>query len=139
MRPAGRRAGPCRTVHSRGAFRAASAGPRRLEDAVDVFGSERQAVVARELTKMHETLYRDSLSELVATFQAMDRIRGEIVLLIAPAIKVALTLEDAIPLLQESLTRLKPGKAASEVSGKTGFSRQALYDMALDLKAKTDD
>ena len=32
---------------------------------VSEFGSERRAVVARELTKTHETIYRGTLSELV--------------------------------------------------------------------------
>ncbi len=57
-----------------------------LEDCVGAFGGERSAMVAREITKMHETTYRGSLSGLLerAGTEA-DFGRGEIVLLIAGA------------------------------------------------------
>ncbi len=57
-----------------------------LEDCVSVFGAERGATVAREITKIHETTYRGSLGELFARAAAeVDFGRGEIVLLIAGA------------------------------------------------------
>ena len=60
-------------------------GPHRiaatLRDALETLG-ERQAVVARELTKMHEEIARGSLSELVARFSAAENARGEMVLII---------------------------------------------------------
>ena len=57
-----------------------------LEDCSQTFGAERQAAVARELTKLHETLYRGRLSELVSRASAgPDFVRGEIVLVIAGA------------------------------------------------------
>ncbi|HEV7745861.1 MAG TPA: 16S rRNA (cytidine(1402)-2'-O)-methyltransferase [Pyrinomonadaceae bacterium] len=60
-------------------------GPHRiaatLKDAREVLG-ERQAVVARELTKMHEELARGSLSELAARFSSAETARGEMVLII---------------------------------------------------------
>ena len=51
-----------------------------LKDAADVFGA-RQAVIARELTKLHEEFRRGTLSEL-ANHYASESPRGEIVLLI---------------------------------------------------------
>jgi 16S rRNA (cytidine1402-2'-O)-methyltransferase len=55
-----------------------------LEDCAAVFGDERGATVAREITKMHEMTYRGSLRELLARAGAdADFGRGEIVLLIA--------------------------------------------------------
>ena len=57
-----------------------------LEDCAAVFGGERSAVVAREITKMHETTYRGPLRELIAHAGSdPDFTRGEIVLLIAGA------------------------------------------------------
>jgi 16S rRNA (cytidine1402-2'-O)-methyltransferase len=57
-----------------------------LEDCAESFGGERPAAVARELTKLHETLYRASLAELAARASSdADFARGEIVLLIAGA------------------------------------------------------
>jgi 16S rRNA (cytidine1402-2'-O)-methyltransferase len=57
-----------------------------LEDCAAVFGGERSATVARELTKLHETTYRGSLRELLdRAVSDVDFGRGEIVLLIAGA------------------------------------------------------
>jgi 16S rRNA (cytidine1402-2'-O)-methyltransferase len=60
-------------------------GPHRiaatLKDALEILG-QRQAVVARELTKMHEEIARGSLSELTARFSSPESARGEMVLII---------------------------------------------------------
>jgi 16S rRNA (cytidine1402-2'-O)-methyltransferase len=60
-------------------------GPHRiaatLKDARDILG-EREAVVARELTKMHEEIARGRLSELAARFSSPENARGEMVLII---------------------------------------------------------
>ena len=52
-----------------------------LKDAREILG-EREAVVARELTKMHEEIARGRLSELAARFSTAERARGEMVLII---------------------------------------------------------
>lgn len=60
-------------------------GPHRiaatLKDAREILG-EREAVVARELTKLHEEVARGRLSELATRFSAADSARGEMVLII---------------------------------------------------------
>lgn len=57
-----------------------------LEDCAAVFGGERGAVVAREITKLHEMTYRGSLRELLALAESdPDFGRGEIVLALAGA------------------------------------------------------
>ena len=57
-----------------------------LEDCVEAFGEERGAVVAREITKLHETIYRGSLRELLTRARSdPDFARGEIVLTLAGA------------------------------------------------------
>jgi 16S rRNA (cytidine1402-2'-O)-methyltransferase len=52
-----------------------------LADALEVLG-EREAVVARELTKVHEEVVRGRLSELAARFAPEGAARGELVLVI---------------------------------------------------------
>ena len=52
-----------------------------LKDAYEILG-EREAVVARELTKLHEELKRGRLSELAQHYSTVEQPRGEIVLLI---------------------------------------------------------
>ncbi|MGI9065544.1 MAG: 16S rRNA (cytidine(1402)-2'-O)-methyltransferase [Pyrinomonadaceae bacterium] len=60
-------------------------GPHRiaatLKDAHEILG-EREAVVARELTKMHEEVVRGRLSELAERFLSPENARGEMVLII---------------------------------------------------------
>jgi len=55
-----------------------------LEDCSQVFGAARSATIVREITKMHETVYRGSLGEHLTRAESdADFSRGEIVLLIA--------------------------------------------------------
>jgi 16S rRNA (cytidine1402-2'-O)-methyltransferase len=56
-----------------------------LKDAREILG-ERSAVVARELTKLHEEFARGTLSELAERFSAADKARGEMVLVIDRAV-----------------------------------------------------
>jgi 16S rRNA (cytidine1402-2'-O)-methyltransferase len=52
-----------------------------LKDAYEILG-EREAAVAREITKLHEEIKRGRLSELASYFEDHDKARGEIVVLI---------------------------------------------------------
>jgi len=56
-----------------------------LADVEAVFGPGQHVVVARELTKLHEEFLRGSVDEVRATLAARESVRGEIVLLFAPA------------------------------------------------------
>jgi 16S rRNA (cytidine1402-2'-O)-methyltransferase len=57
-----------------------------LEDCAEIFGGDRQATVAREITKLHESTYRGSLRDLLARTEVdADVSRGEIVLVLAGA------------------------------------------------------
>ena len=56
-----------------------------LRDVVEVFGAERQVVIAREVTKLHEEFLRGRASEVLARLQERGEIRGEITLLIGKA------------------------------------------------------
>lgn len=54
---------------------------RTLRQLAETFGPERQAAVCREISKLHETIHRDSLGELAAYFDA-NQAKGEIVIII---------------------------------------------------------
>lgn len=56
-----------------------------LENIAAVLGPGRQVVVARELTKIHEEFLRGTVGELLEVVKGRGDIKGEIVLLIAPA------------------------------------------------------
>jgi 16S rRNA (cytidine1402-2'-O)-methyltransferase len=65
-----------------------------LKDAYEILG-EREAVVARELTKLHEEIGRGRLSELAARFSSAESARGEIVLIVDRNIIESETMEAA--------------------------------------------
>ena len=56
-----------------------------LEDVVEILGSGRQVVVAREVTKLHEEFLRGRVGEVLATLKAREVVKGEITLLIGKA------------------------------------------------------
>ena len=60
--------------------------PKRLQKTLlqlkEAFGAEREAAVVREISKIHETLYRDSLGAL-ADYFSMNQVKGEIVIIVA--------------------------------------------------------
>ena len=106
-----------------------------LADMAEVFGP-REAAVARELTKLHETCIRGTLPELAAD-PRLDSPKGEIVVLVGPGEEVAATPEDADAALTEALTRVGPSEAAAEVSRALGLPRRDLYRRALELRGVT--
>ncbi len=113
-------------------FEGASRLGDSLKDMAAVFGP-RQAVVARELTKLHETVVRGTLDALAAD-PALQAPKGEVVVLVAPGAEAAASPADAEAALREALQRLSPADAASEVSRATGLPRRELYRRAVELK-----
>ncbi|MBS0409763.1 MAG: 16S rRNA (cytidine(1402)-2'-O)-methyltransferase [Proteobacteria bacterium] len=105
-----------------------------LADMAQVFG-DRPAAVARELTKLHETVLRASLAELAADPRNDDP-KGEIVILVGPGAERAATADEADAALSEALTRAGPAEAASEVAKALGLPRRDLYARALALKGR---
>jgi 16S rRNA (cytidine1402-2'-O)-methyltransferase len=55
---------------------------KTLVNMIEIFGADRQAVLARELTKKHEEFLRGTLVELQA-WATEDNVRGEFVMLVA--------------------------------------------------------
>jgi len=56
-----------------------------LADVVEVLGSARHVVIAREVTKLHEEFLRGRVGEVLETLKSRDRVKGEITLLIGKA------------------------------------------------------
>ncbi len=114
--------------------------PRRLagmlEDLAAVLG-DRQAAVARELTKFYENVRRGKLVELAAQYAAEDAPRGEIVVLVAPPGSEIATLDDAglEARLREAMLKYSVKDAASLVAADTGMKRRDVYARAIALAA----
>jgi len=104
-----------------------------LADMAAVFGPDRPAAVARELTKLYETCIRGPLSALAAD-PRFESPKGEIVILVGPGEEKAATADDAESALREAMSRLPLGEAAAEVAKALGLSRKDLYRQALAMK-----
>ncbi|MFD1722682.1 16S rRNA (cytidine(1402)-2'-O)-methyltransferase [Amnibacterium endophyticum] len=101
-----------------------------LDAMIEAFGPDRRAVVARELTKLHEEVVRGTVAELAAW--AADGVRGEVVVVLAGAEPAPASFDDALAAVRDRVAggaRLK--EATAEVAAATGLSRKALYDAAL--------
>jgi 16S rRNA (cytidine1402-2'-O)-methyltransferase len=95
---------------------------------------EREAAVARELTKKFEEVVNGTLSEL-ATRYAEHEPKGEIVVAVAPPAKTQLIEEGDVDLaLAEALKRLPASKAAAEIAKRFGLERSDVYARANKLK-----
>jgi 16S rRNA (cytidine1402-2'-O)-methyltransferase len=101
-----------------------------LKDMVEVFG-DREAVVARELTKLYEEFVRGTVPELLAHFQKRPP-KGEITLLLAGETRdlEVWELED----LHKAIVRgLSDGESASglakRLSGESGWPRRQIYNL----------
>jgi 16S rRNA (cytidine1402-2'-O)-methyltransferase len=110
-----------------------------LEDMSAAFGQTRRAAVARELTKVFETVYRGTLAELAGTARRdANFARGEITVVVEGA-KPAPAAEAARVTLDAALTALLPelsvSKAAAVAAKLTGAKRNDAYTRALELAA----
>jgi 16S rRNA (cytidine1402-2'-O)-methyltransferase len=108
-----------------------------LADLVEIFGADRELVMARELTKTFETIKSAQAAELLAWVDAdKDQERGEIVLLAqgAPR-KSSQGLDTEAERLMKILLEELPVKQAAALAAKiTGLKKNQLYQWALDAQ-----
>ncbi len=111
-------------------------GPHRLvdtlEDLLEVFG-DREAAVVREITKLHQSVHKGTLQQLLVEFR-LNSPRGEICLLTAPYI-ATLPIggaeewrKEVEELVQQGL---KPNEAMKQVGKKYGVSKRDVYQAVL--------
>ncbi len=106
-----------------------------LRELAALGGADRQAVVARELTKLHEELKRGTLNELADW--ADQGVRGEVVVVVSGAAPPA-EADDAmiVAALGDLLTAGRTRRdAIDEVTASTGARRSRVYDLALTVNA----
>ena len=106
-----------------------------LEDALQILG-DRQVCCAREITKLHEEIWRSSLSQALAHFKQAT-IKGEITLVISGSSemdepwKEELIHRALLELLHQGLSRKD---AAAAVAEDSGWRKRQLYKIALELE-----
>jgi 16S rRNA (cytidine1402-2'-O)-methyltransferase len=110
-----------------------------LMDMQKVFGAERNIVIARELTKMFETIRAGSIAEIVAWMDAdANQKKGEFVVIVEGIEKTEEQMDElsADAILKLLIDEL-PVKKAAEITAKiTGKRKNELYQRALGFKAK---
>jgi 16S rRNA (cytidine1402-2'-O)-methyltransferase len=124
---------------------------KTLEDMLENWG-ERRAAIARELTKMHEEIFRGSISEAIAHFKG--EARGELTLVVEGAgeglnmgSKSCLEPEDRNSSNKEStawqndlkallLGGLSSKEAASAIAGRFNIPRRMVYQAALAMRKR---
>lgn len=107
-----------------------------IADLEAAFGGERRIVIARELSKIFETIHACALGEACAWLAAdANRVRGEFVLIIEGAREDAdATLSAARITLEVLLEELPVRQAAALASKLTGARKNELYELALAIR-----
>jgi len=113
-----------------------------LEDMLQVFGGDRVAVLAREISKIHETFHRDRLSGLLRWMEDNpQQQKGEMVLLLEgnaepgdPALN-----QQSTQWLRLLLKELPPSRASALLAEMLGVKKKVLYDMALRIQSERGD
>jgi 16S rRNA (cytidine1402-2'-O)-methyltransferase len=114
--------------------------PHRILDSLDDVAAtlgEREMVVARELTKIHEEVLRGTAAQIRADLAARDMIRGEFVVMIAKASEPVhddTPPEDAVALLMSAgIDRME---AMKTVARQRGLSKRDVYKLVSGPKLK---
>ena len=110
--------------------------PATLADLAEAFGPQRRVALCRELTKVHEEVWRTTLGEAAAHYRDKEP-RGEFVLVIQGRERPAqreeeYTLEEAAALARDlAQSGLSASEAAKQAAQQTGFKKSQLYGALL--------
>jgi 16S rRNA (cytidine1402-2'-O)-methyltransferase len=106
-----------------------------LHDLAAVFGDERRACLARELTKLHEELVRGTLNQLIAKYGESPP-RGEVTIVVEGAAPSAA--EATVDVEAEVKRRLADGESPKEIAAAlaltSGKPKRQIYQLAVALK-----
>lgn len=103
-----------------------------LEELAAVCDSGRRVVIARELTKVYEEVWRGTVSEAAETFGNPDRARGEFTIVIEGGMVEPPDIDDAGEAVNALIERgMSTSDAVREIASSHGVSRRELYDRVL--------
>jgi len=106
-----------------------------LQEIADVFGCDRQIVLAREITKLHEELWRGSVADAIAHYATREP-TGEFTLVVAgatlsqPVLSEAAIIAELQELLKQGFSR---SQASRQLAQQTSLSRRQIYQLALSI------
>ena len=108
-----------------------------IEDAIICFGGERQAVIAKEITKRHENIQRGTLVELLDWLHSdKDLTKGEFVVVTQGDKTNQFDTQEASRILEILLADHSLKQAAKLTSEIMQGNRNDIYKLAMDLKEK---
>ncbi|QLE57641.1 16S rRNA (cytidine(1402)-2'-O)-methyltransferase [Nostoc sp. TCL26-01] len=106
-----------------------------LQDLAQVWGSDRQIVLARELTKLYEEFWRGNIAEAIAHYQQREP-QGEYTIIVAGNIANETQLTEAQlkaelqQLISQGITR---SQASRQLAKYTALNRRQIYQLALSI------
>ncbi|BBD68295.1 uroporphyrin-III C/tetrapyrrole methyltransferase [Nostoc commune NIES-4072] len=113
--------------------------PHRLRDTLQdlalVWGSDRQIVLGRELTKLYEEFWRGTIAEAIAHYNQREP-QGEYTLVVAgiPASQPQLTEEELKAELKQLISQgISRSQASRQLAKFTSLPRRQLYQLALSI------
>ena len=108
---------------------------KSLTDMAEILGN-RNAVIARELTKRFEQIARGALEDLATHARSTPTLKGEVTVVVAPPVEAkSPSPEELDSLLIEALSRQSVRDAANFVAESTGLQRRPLYQRAIQLRS----
>ena len=112
---------------------------KSLADTNEVLGA-REAAVAKELTKLHETVTRGTLDRLAAESSENSALKGELVVVVAPPTedRAGITDEKIVEQLGKALNLESFRDAVRSVSEVLQVPRSRVYEVGLSVKPKAD-
>ncbi len=106
----------------------------------DILGTDRRVVAARELTKLHETVYRGLVEDVLVQVNAdVGGSKGEFTLVVGGATESLVTDVELDKFLQVLLTYLGVKQAAEVAAKLLGVKKNAAYKRALHLRESADN
>jgi 16S rRNA (cytidine1402-2'-O)-methyltransferase len=108
-----------------------------LADLVAEFGTDRNAFIGRELTKLHEQCVQAPLGDLLRRLDEGDIVsKGEFVVVVTGSNEEQTSTFEVDQLLTELMAHLPPKDAAKIAARVTGTKRNDLYERLLHLKSR---
>ncbi|MDZ8110113.1 MAG: 16S rRNA (cytidine(1402)-2'-O)-methyltransferase [Nostoc sp. DedQUE12a] len=111
-----------------------------LQDLAEIWGSDRQIVLGRELTKLYEEFWRGTIAEAIAHYSQREP-QGEYTLVVAgiPPSQIQLTQEELKAELKQLITQgISRSQASRQLAKVTSLPRRQLYQLALSLVIDSD-
>ena len=112
-----------------------------MEEIISCMG-DRKAVLAREMTKLHEEFIRASLSEIIKTMAARSAVKGECTLLVAGCEASGEIDAEMVKAAIKAAIKKNPSgssKIAREIAQKYGVSKNEVYDLVLRFRGQMSE